>query len=284
MADQVTEDPNTVLYLYGVTEEGALLGKMGGVDGSSAIETVPCASLIAWVSRVSRKEFADNLSANMENLDWLAEASVQHQRVVSAIAQRTDMLPARFATVFLTAASLAADVRSKKRILEKDLRRIHGCDEFGVKIFRAAPKLDLPLVTAASGRDYLQAKAAWLERRGIKRKVSGSGFQKFSSELQAVAVAAAQAGKISGGQKGLEWQISLLVRRTERKNFDRLLRKYSKQWAGEHHIECTGPWPAYSFVTRAHPRDHRYPARSSSRREPMVKKKGIGAGRKIGEA
>jgi len=185
----------------------------------------------------------------MENLDWLAEASVQHQRVVSALAQRTEVLPARFGTVFLTGATLEADIRKKRRILERDLARIRGCDEFGIKVFRIHPKLEFTRADFPSGKDYLKAKAALFERRTAQSKGRAEEFEKFLGELERVAIRTAETGKISGGQRGLEWQISLLVPRTRRKRLDEVLRKYSRQWRGERQIECTGPWPPYSFVT-----------------------------------
>jgi len=251
MASRVGKDMSTAIYLYGITQQEVSLGKILGVDGLTAVEAVPCAGLFCWISKVSRREYADNLPANMENLDWLAEASVQHQRVVSAIARLTDMLPARFGTVFLSEASLEADIGDKKRILQKDFAKIHASDEFGVKVFGVLPSVELPRVSARTGKDYLKAKAALLQRRPVRNKVLDSDFEQFHNDLQDIAVEMAEAGKISSGQRGLQWQTSLLLRRADRKRFDAILRKYSKQWAGERQIECTGPWPPYSFVSRA---------------------------------
>jgi hypothetical protein len=250
MAPEVEKTTNTAIYLYGVTQKEVSPGKILGVDGVNAVEALPCAGLFCWISRVSRKEYADNLLANMEDLDWLAEASVQHQRVVSVIGRGADILPARFGTVFLSETSLEADVRGKKRILQKDFAKIHDSDEFGVKVFGVLPNVELPKVSARTGKDYLKAKAALLQRSPTKKQTLDSDFQEFEGEIASVAVATAKAGRISSGQRGLQWQISLLVRRTDRKKFDAILRKYSKHWAGARQIECTGPWPPYSFVSR----------------------------------
>jgi hypothetical protein len=251
MATRVAPEITRVVYLYGITKKQPSTPKLTGVDSTSPVEAIRCAGLVCWISRVSRKDFADDLSANMENLDWLAEASVQHQRVVSAIAEAADVLPARFGTVFLNDASLEADVRAKKHNLESDFAKIRDSDEFGVKVFGVLPKTELPAVSARTGKDYLKAKAALLQRRPAKEKVSASEFQGFLKDLQGLAVSTAEAGKISTGQRGLQWQISLLLRRSDRKKFDGVLRKYSRQWAGQRQIECTGPWPPYSFVSRS---------------------------------
>lgn len=251
MALDVEKTNNEAIYLYGVTTKEVSPGKTLGVDGVNTVEAVPCAGLFCWISRVSRKEFADNLAANMENLDWLAEASVQHQRAVSAIARVADILPARFGTVFLSQASLESDIRSRKRVLQKDFAKIAGADEFGVKVFGVLPNVELPKVSARTGKDYLKAKAALLQRTPARKQAMNSDVREFEDALQKLAIETAQAGKISSGQRGLLWQTSLLLRRADRRRFDAVLRRYSRQWAGAKQIECTGPWPPYSFVSRS---------------------------------
>src|ERR1700745_1157994 len=88
-----------VLYLYGITKSSGSAPSVKGVDDVATIETITCGGLVCWISRVSRPEFADNLSKNIENLDWLAAMSVRHQRAVSAIAEAHDILPARLGTI-----------------------------------------------------------------------------------------------------------------------------------------------------------------------------------------
>src|SRR4051794_9233160 len=116
MATRVSRSTGKVIYLYGVTQKRSKsLAGVVGVDGMSAVEPVSLSGLTCWISRVPHAEYADNLQSNMENLDWLANATIQHQRVVSSIARHADILPARFGTVFLNEKSLAEDVDSRKR-------------------------------------------------------------------------------------------------------------------------------------------------------------------------
>jgi hypothetical protein len=35
----------------------------------------------------------------------------------------------------------------------------------------------------------------------------------------------------------------------KRKQWDNVLRRYATEWGAERSIECTGPWPPYSFVS-----------------------------------
>jgi hypothetical protein len=221
-----------------------------GIDGAGQVIGVPLAGFTAWVSAIDAKSFAEALEQNMENLDWLAEATLRHQRAVTAIAHSAPrtLLPTRFGVVFSALAALEQDIRTRGKDLARAATKVEGCEEWGVKVFQAARPTSTIFKTASSGSDYLRKKAAALD--------DGSGpdesIRAFSAELQKVARDAAQSGKVSSGQKGLQWQATFLVPRAKRKQWDNVLRKYAQHWGEERSIECTGPWPPYSFVTSDH--------------------------------
>ena len=244
----------TVVYLYGVTlpekkslETGSIAAV--GIDGSSPVESEEVAGLVCWFSRVSKREFADKLAENMENLDWLSVAGVRHQKAVSEIARRATILPTRFGTIFLTIESLEADIKRRKAALMRDLKRFYGSDEWGIKVF-ALPQAR-PAVVASSGADYLRQKAAQQAR---KPKDGGldADIRKFSVAVKKISTAAVeQAGKISSGRADLEWQASFLIRRPKQSELQKILKRFSDAWEGRRRIECTGPWPPYSFVSKS---------------------------------
>ena len=215
------------------------------MDGPAAVETIICAGLVCWVSRVSRSEFADRLASNMEDLQWLASASVRHQRVVSEIARHAAILPARFGTVFLGRQSLEADVNKRKRALLEAFKRVADADEWGVKVFtvRSVP----PPVEARSGKEYLQRKAAVMV--GRPKAQADAEVKSLASELSCIARASTAGGKVSAGQRDLQWQASLLLPRKRRRELERILNRLAARWGGSRRIECTGPWPPYSFVS-----------------------------------
>src|SRR5256885_2923805 len=152
MARRVAERADdSGLYLYAGTKFGA--GdppQLRGVDGQARIEAIACAGLTCWISRVSSSEFGESFSKRLEDLDWLAVVSVRHQRAVAAIAESRDTLPARLGTVFLSEASLEADIRKRKAALDADLRRIAGTQEWGI---RSSYRLNLQSCRQESGRE-----------------------------------------------------------------------------------------------------------------------------------
>jgi hypothetical protein len=247
-----------VLYLYGIGKSRpSKKPRAPGVDGAAAVEALACSGLTCWLSRVDAHEFGEQLEQNIENLDWLAEASVRHQRVVAELSSNETILPARFGTVFVTEKTLAADVARRKRELEPALKRLAGADEWGVKVFVVAEPV--ASVAAESGRDYLQQKAAMLKPAPSPQ--ASKEVQELAEALSKVAVDAVPGGKVSGGQRDLEWQASFLVRRADRKKWDDVLAKFARRWGSEERsekgsekvherrIETTGPWPPYSFVS-----------------------------------
>ena len=249
MAGRMRRSTPQVIYLYGVTQKVIKgLGDVVGIDGVSPVEAFPIAGLTAWISQVPRTEYADDLQRNMDNLDWLANATIHHQRVVSAIAQAVDILPARFGTVFLSEDSFREDIVSRKGILKADLQRIKNSDEWGIKVFRVEQKAKWPTRPPRSGKEYLKAKATLLQKR--PQEPNDAEMERFAGALRRIAVGTAAVGKVSGGQRNLQWQTSLLLKRTDRRKLEAVLKKFSEQWANQRHIEATGPWPPYSFVSR----------------------------------
>ena len=248
MAAELKSEPGRVLYLYGITETvPAEPIAHTGVDLQSSVIPIDCDGVVCWTSQVSALEFGENLATNMENLDWLANASIAHQRVVAAIAREADILPARFGTVFRSAASLKKHIRARTREIIRDFKRVKDADEWGIKVFAIRPVAAVP--TANSGRDYLKAKAALLPRRRSQTAATGD-LAEFEQALGRVAEASAKSGTISTGQRGLTFQTSLLVKRRKQKQLQSVLGKFSQRWSEERKIECTGPWPPYSFVSR----------------------------------
>ena len=250
MATELKADAGRVLYLYGLTESlSAASADVVGVDQTSAVEPIELEGVVCWISRVSSAEFEKDLNQNMENLDWLARASVGHQRVLSAIQPQAEVLPARFGTVFRNLSSLRKHVRAGLREFQKDFKRLKNADEWGVKVFVVPPAAAKNLPPASrSGRAYLQAKAAVMPRKD-SRPQTDRELEEFAKQLDRIAEATAAVGKVSSGQRGLTFQRSLLVKRANRPRMESVLRRFSERWADTRKIECTGPWPPYSFVS-----------------------------------
>lgn len=246
-----TVGAQTGLYLYGISPPLAKNVKVGssGIDGTHAVEAIPCGEFVCWVSMVDHQKFAESLERNMENLDWLAEHGVRHQQAVGEIARQTTIIPARFGTIFSGPQAIEKDVESRKNALKKTLKKIEDSDEWGVKVFAEhASAASSAAVQATSGREYLQQKAARLK---VRPERDPSAASEFAASLSRIATGSAPTGKVSGAQPDLIWQATFLVPRKQRKKWDNVLQEYVERWSGQRRIEVNGPWPPYSFVADA---------------------------------
>ena len=243
---------NRVIHLYGLTAPlGAapeLARKLTGVDGTAEVEAVACGRFMCWISRVPHAEFAQDLAKNMQDLDWLAAATTRHQQVLSAIAGSADVLPARFGIEFLNEKSLREHVERRGAALQADLERIRGKEEWGVKVFAMPPAVSRSSRKIRTGKEYLQAKSAMVQRA---LRPPGPEFDEFDKALGSVATEVAEGGKLAAARRDLQFHKTLLVERSERKKLVNVVRAFSKRWKGKSRIECTGPWPAFSFVSHS---------------------------------
>ena len=123
--------------------------------------------------------------------------------------------------------------------------RVADADEWGIKIFATAKPKARTAAKAASGADYLKRKAEMLQPRTGKPDQEVTAF---IAALTKLAVATSPGGKASAGQPGLVWHGSFLIRRSDRKKLEAALKKYAGSWKDERRIDCSGPWPPYSFV------------------------------------
>jgi hypothetical protein len=237
--------PKAPLYFYGVSKGPAAAEKIAvaGVDGLHRVQPFACAGLLCWVSSVD-ESFVERISSSMEDLEWLADSGVRHQHAVAAISDKTKMIQARFGTVFLSQESLASHIQKTKDIILRSIRDFEGADEWGVKVY-VVPQ---PVAAAAgvSGKDYLQRKAANLQSRS--HAAPDEETREFARALSKISKDTAGTSSIASGQRNLQWQSSFLLPRSRRKQWDALLKRYARRWAGKRQIECSGPWPPYSFV------------------------------------
>jgi hypothetical protein len=243
-----TAAPARALYLYAISQAPATTTPpvaTEGIDGAAAVESLPCEGYLCWISRVPKTEFAEPLPDRMQDLEWLATAGLRHQRAVSEISARVTALPARFGTVFLTEDSLAQHLKERKATLKQSFLRVADADEWGIKVFATAKPKTRATAKAASGADYLKRKAELLQPRTDKLDEE---VTEFITALTKLAVASSPGGKASAGQPGLVWHGSFLIRRGDRKKLDTALRKYAGSWKDKRRIDCSGPWPPYSFV------------------------------------
>lgn len=213
--------------------------------------------------------------SNLADVRWLGPRAAHHDSLVAAArgpapdsptALPRAVLPARFGTLFHSAASLDATLDRHAAAIDAALDQVAGADEFTLRILGrrdlAAARLADDLLAqhgapAAGGARYLLAKrferdaqagaAEWLARR--------------AADVLAVAIPAGVPHRLAraGARRddGLEVvaNLALLVHRARAADLDAALAAANPLAAAAGlTLELTGPWPAYSFGPDLAPR------------------------------
>ena len=159
-------------------------------------------------------------------------------------------------------------MRSRASELKRDFARIKGADEWGVKVF-AVKSAVRPIGKIQSGKDYLKAKAALLPKRR-PATIASTELAEFDEALKQVAAETAAIGSVSSGQRGLTYQKSLLVKRTDREKLESILKKFADDWAEVLLDDCFQGILPFVRDERADRVDHVRGAKSAGDREQRI--------------
>src|SRR6187401_823728 len=106
------------------------------------------------------------LETRLRDLDWVSRVAVAHEAVVEHFSRGRGcvVVPAKLFTMFTTLDKAIEDVASRRAALARVTKRIAGCEEWGVRVFRRQP-----VVPAAAGSTRPASGAAFLTARKAAR-------------------------------------------------------------------------------------------------------------------
>jgi hypothetical protein len=257
-------------YLYGLLGAGPLAGfPTEGMDPAYLAHALPHQGLQALVSRVELAEFGpEQLRANLDNLAWVAEKVLAHQRVLQTALASGAVVPLKFCTIYRSESCLREALAAHYDDLLRDLARLEGKGEWGVKVFCDGATLTAQageaservrqLETEAAGKSegaaYFVRKKLEQARGEEAERLSDACAQASHDRLAAHAADAVLNALHSREMTGREDQMILngayLVAEERLPSFraelDSLGEEYGRLGFS---YELTGRWPAYNFVT-----------------------------------
>jgi hypothetical protein len=209
-----------VIHVYALTEPAPELPDVQGIANRPVAQVV-VGRVAAVVSR----------HANAAEVEVSEESLWAHEAVVEALMADRAVLPVRFGGDFDEDEALRADLEPRLGELERDLARLRGHVELGVRVL-VRERAEAP----ASGRDYLLGRAEARARAG-----------RVHDRLAELAVDSSVAPAARGD---FLLTGSYLV---ERDGVAAFAAEVERLAADEPEVElvCTGPWPPYSFVDPA---------------------------------
>lgn len=248
----------TAAYLYCVVHAATaprVSKAPAGIPGSTGLFAEPAGASL-WVigSEVPLEQYGgEALERTLQDLERVAPIAVAHEAVVSHFSGRrgATVVPMKLFTMFSTIDRAVAETAKRRGEIRAVVRRISGCDEWGVRITRrpmAHPAPQRP-VRPATGAAFLAArKAARDEAREAVRSVI-DGAEGAYRALEPLARAARRREGAPEGAVAPLLDAAFLVPRAGRARFRAAAARFARAGEGAgFDLILTGPWPAYNFV------------------------------------
>jgi hypothetical protein len=254
------------LYLFCLAHSSLLPPlKAKGLDGQSPLKVSTFQDIAAVWSPVPLEEFCGpSAEERMADLAWIGPRVVRHQGVVAGVMCFSPVLPARFGTIFSSRANLERVIKHHYDTVTGFLKRMTGQEEWAVKgmLERARAKekqWGLLLAQEADrlgaltpGKRYFQEQRLRAECDDKLGQWLKEVYQELFTDLRSYAADLRErrvlSRKATGSDKDMIFNWALLMPRSAVTQFKSRIQAANQGYAEYGlELECTGPWPPYSF-------------------------------------
>jgi Gas vesicle synthesis protein GvpL/GvpF len=132
-----------IVYLYGFvpSDTSAPPADLRGI-GEAAVTLLDIGAVQAAVSHLNDPDYRlEQIEQRLNDLDWVGEQGVAHERVVAWFVDHADILPARLFTMHSSEAALRNTVRATASQLAERLQVFTGRREWDLKVAYDASRL-----------------------------------------------------------------------------------------------------------------------------------------------
>jgi hypothetical protein len=194
------------------------------------------------------------LEPRLQDLDWVATTAVAHEAVVEHFSRGKEaVIPAKLFTLFSSIDKARADVAARRSSIERVMKRIGGCEEWGIRVTRrtAAASPDVEARSAAmSGAAFLASRKASRDATARARAAAIAAAEAaFHALARRARDARARDRRPEPGTNPPVLEAAFLVPVAARVRFKAEARRQAAAClsAGAD-LALTGPWPAYNFA------------------------------------
>jgi len=251
----------TATYLYCIVHSDgapATAKAPRGLPGATRPALAPVANSFWLVTAdVPMKEYGSApLEIALRDVQWVTDLALAHESVVEFFAHQSGatVIPMKLFTMFSSEERAVSETRSRLRDIQAVVKRIAGCEEWGVRITRtAAAQSQLSKRQAgASGTAFLTAKKT---ARDAARKLAGAAAEDAERAYTTLAAIARDARRRHEVPQGATspplLDAAFLVPAAGRRRFKAAVKKLAEASDSATRVTLTGPWPSYNFVQPA---------------------------------
>jgi len=248
----------TATYLYCIVHAARrppLARALRGLPGATPPALAPLArSLWLVTASVPLDVYGpEALESSLRSVKWVTDIALAHERVVESFARRpgATVIPMKLFTMFSSERLAIAETRTRVRDLESVVKRIAGCEEWGVRITRQPAKVS-PVSSratrAASGTDFLATKK--LARDLARQSVAAAAAAAEEAYTTLAAIARdckRRRDEPEGATAPPLLDAAFLVPVERRRRFKAAVKSVAAARDGTV-VTLTGPWPSYNFI------------------------------------
>ena len=257
---------DTGLYLYCFFAGPSAVVPEKGIEAIHPTFVLSYGDVCALVSRVPLQEYNEQaLNQRLEDLSWLTTKVKRHEEIVRAVRGFHPVIPVKFGTIYLSAASVLEALQRHEQAFRAFLTFIQDKEEWGVKVFASSePENTLPdaseltrefdrkLAAATLGEAYLLRKkrAGLLRQHALHRldALSHQIYQQVRSwcldDRRNTLLSQRATGKAGAMILNAAFLLAQLEVRSFKHQMDDLAARYACYGLA---CEISGPWPPYNF-------------------------------------
>ncbi len=261
--------PPRGIYLFCLAQLSRLLPlplQGTGWDADSPLEVTIVKDLAAIWSSVPMADFSGpEVEERLQDLTWILPRIIRHQEVVAGIMQRSPVLPTRFGIIFANETNLQRVLQHHHDTIADFLKRFTDQGEWAVKglldrsrakkkIFSLKLAQEVQALEALSpGRRYFQERRLQAACDEEIQKWLANICRKLWTDLRHYATEVRERRllprEVTGSDKEMVWNLAFLVPDQAAASFQACIREANACYADYGLVlECTGPWPPYSFT------------------------------------
>lgn len=262
------------LYLYCIRgENDSSSFSLKGIDNMNEVYVIPYKELEAIVSRILLDEFdSEEIKRKaQENLDWIKEKIVIHEKVVEEAMKRNgkvmSVIPMKFGTIFAGEKSLTKTLDEHYEQFKTALNKLEDKEEWGVKMYltgkgqieetiKAESEIIKEIEWKIAG---LPEGIAYFHESELKEALSNEVVKKINKikkniyeELKLNAEDAIECKilekEITGRLESMILNASYLIKTEMVEEFIQSAERKNKELNPQgFSLEYSGPWPPYYF-------------------------------------
>ncbi len=258
---------SNLIYAYGIIKSDSSGLNLSSI--SPELQSLHTHNFFVLYTHVSESSFGQQaLDRNMKRVEWVEPQVRAHLEMLGTIMEICDILPFKFATVFISKQSLLEKIESSYNELSDKFNRIEGREEWALKVFvdfevlekqiekysQKFKNLENEIQNSSSGKAYLlKKKKAELikdEVKAIAQIQVSNLIEQIKPFVKEIVFHNVQSKEITQKDSDMLRNVALLIDKSDKSRVFGIIENWQNDKSKEgFEVICNGPWPPFSFTS-----------------------------------